>query len=120
MQLFFYNKSYYIAEWDRKSCSISVGDEGCRGAKQKLCDTRSVPSVPVCSFPKDILKGVTTYDCRYGPERHKNDKKKVVEKRETEQNQDHPVPRKERMQVFSSVKVACQASTYFCIGFYYF
>ena len=59
--------------------------------------------------PKDILNGVTYYDCHYGPQRHQKEKEKYNRKREEGQNVDHPVHRQQRQQVLGSHKVNCGA-----------
>ena len=59
--------------------------------------------------PKDILNGVTYYDCHYGPERHLKEKEKYNRKQEEGQNVDHPVHRQQRQQVLGSHKVNCFA-----------
>ena len=57
--------------------------------------------------PKDILNGVTYYDCLYGPQRHQKEKEKYNRKQEGGQNVDHPVHRQQRQQVVGSHKVNC-------------
>ena len=56
--------------------------------------------------PKDILNGVTYYDCNYRPQRHQKEKEKWNRKREKGQNVDHPV---HRQQVLGSHRVNCGA-----------
>ena len=59
--------------------------------------------------PKDILNGVTYYNCHYWPQRHLKEKEKYNRKQEQGQNVDHPLHRQQRQQVLGSHKVNCGA-----------
>lgn len=59
----------------------------------------------MCHLPKAVLNGVTTYDCRFGPQRHASTLKKNEQKRTAAQDIDHPLPRRSRLQLFSTTKV---------------
>ena len=57
--------------------------------------------------PKDILNGLTYYDCHYGPQRYLKKKEKYNRKQEEGQNIDRHVHRQQRQQVLGSHKVNC-------------
>ena len=66
-----------------------------------------MPIIQYSNEPKDILSGVTYYDCHYGPQRHMKEKERYNRKREEDQNVDHPIHRQQRQQVLGSHKVNC-------------
>ena len=66
-----------------------------------------MPIIQYSNQPKDILSGITYYNCHYGPQRHVKEKERYNRKQEEGQNVDHPVHRQQRQQVLGSHKVNC-------------
>ena len=95
-----------ISEWNCTKCTVSLGDIS-KGRKKTLSETSSMPIIQYSNEPKDILSGVTYYDCHYGPQRHVKEKERCNRKQEEGQNVDHPVHRQQRQQVLGSHKVNC-------------
>ena len=64
-----------ISEWNRTKCTVSLGDIS-KGRKKTLSETSSMPIIQYSNEPKDILSGVTYYDCHYRQQRHVKEKER--------------------------------------------
>ena len=59
--------------------TVLLGDTS-KGRKKTLSESSSMAIIQYTNKPKDILNGMTCYDCHYGPEGHLKEKEKYNRK----------------------------------------
>ena len=75
----YFNIPHTITEWNRTNSTVSLGDTS-KSRKKTLSESSSMPIIQYYNEPKDILSGVTYYDCHYGPQRHMKEKERYNRK----------------------------------------